>query len=78
MNVVDLHKQLSQMIDNGKGDHEVVHVMGNGQERSFCGFEVVSAGSFDLPQGAARKAGTSRMIADREKPRIRLFTTSPF
>ena len=80
MDVKDLHKQLGQMIDNGKGDFEVVHVMGNGTERAFCGFEVDEQGFFTVRHETDKRAQLADAVGKslRERPRLRLFTHSPF
>lgn len=80
MTVDDLAKQLQQMQQLGRGDWDVVHVMGNGVEKVICGFEVVERGFFSVGPTMDNREKLSRHVekAQRERPRLRLFTTSPF
>lgn len=80
MTVDDLAKQLAEMQALGRGDWDVVHVMGNGAEKVICGFETVERGYFSVgPTMDEREKLTSAIERQRrERPRLRLFTTSPF
>lgn len=80
MNVRELQEHLARMIDAGKGDFEVVYADGNGKEKPFCGFEVVEQGFFSVKEQIDKRAQLTDMAgkASRERPRLRMFTHSPF
>lgn len=80
MTVDDLAKQLAQMQELGRGDWDVVHVMGNGVEKVICGFEVVERGYFSVGPTMDNREKLAEAVERqrRERPRLRLFTTSPF
>ncbi|HEY7823733.1 MAG TPA: hypothetical protein VIG24_12905 [Acidimicrobiia bacterium] len=79
MQVKDLAEQLNKMVELGKGEFDLVHVMGNGVEKEVLGFEVVEHGFFSagpVLNGTGRGSEISRKR--RERSRVRLFTHSPF
>lgn len=80
MQVKDLADQLTAMVEQGKGEFEVVHVNGVGKETDILGFEVVEHGFFTIPQKADTRSRISDEIGKRkrERSRLRLFTHSPF
>lgn len=80
MQVKDLAKQLTAMVEQGKGEFEVVHVNGVGREMDVCGFEVVEHGFFTIPMKANKRSRIDDEISKRkrERSRLRLFTHSPF
>ena len=80
MTVDDLAKQVLKIQELGRGDWDVVHVMGNGVEKVVCGFEVVERGFFSAGPTMDKRAQLADAVASqrRERPRLRLFTTSPF
>lgn len=69
MTVGELADALARMVAAGHKDLPVHHVMGNGVEKSICGWELVAEGQFDSVRTRELK-GTA--------PRLKMFTTSPF
>uniref|UniRef100_A0AAU7VGP8 Uncharacterized protein n=1 Tax=Dinoroseobacter phage vB_DshS_R26L TaxID=3161158 RepID=A0AAU7VGP8_9CAUD len=69
MNVRELAEALTKMVQAGHGDLPVHHVMGNGKEKSICGWELVSEGQFDSEATRAERGSA---------PRLKMFTDSPF
>ena len=69
MTVTELAEAFKQMVDNGHGEAEVAHVNGVGKAVAICGWQLVTAQSFEEREGVGRKS---------HKKELRLFTTSPF
>lgn len=55
MTVDEMHKALGKMIENGHGEAVVSHVNGTGKATAICGWELVTASSYEPQRGAAQR-----------------------
>lgn len=69
MKVAELAEAFKQMVDNGHGDADVSHVNGVGKAVVVCGWQLVTAQSFQQGRGIEQPPVGAQ---------LRLFTTSPF
>ena len=69
MKVAELAEAFKQMVDNGHGDADVSHVNGQGKATLVCGWQLVTAQSFQQGRGINQPP---------DGKQLRLFTSSPF
>ena len=69
MTVKELVEALARMIEDGHGDADVAHVNGVGKATNVCGWELVTASSYEPRRGAQQLP---------EKKVLKLHTTSKF
>jgi len=69
MKVSELAEYLQTLVEQGKGEFDVVLVNGNGQEKSLVGAEVMEQGFFKTFHEGQPNA--AKKHEDRSRPRLR-------